>query len=93
MLPTAQLWLLETLLILLTSPTAAAQTATNRVEFTFTVAAQGKAHDHQTTNHLTKTIVDTGTSTASDKVFVAGDVVGAGGSGSTTALHKLINEI
>ena len=64
--------------------TAAAQTATNRVEFTFTVAAQGKVHDIQAQT-ISGTIVDTGTSTASDKVFVAGDVVGAGGSGSTTS--------
>ena len=62
--------------------TAAAQTGVNRVEFTFTAAATGKAHAVQAQT-ISGTIVDTGTSTASDKVFVAGDVVGAGGSGST----------
>ena len=62
--------------------TAAAQTATNRVEFTFTAAATGKAHAIQAQT-ISGTIVDTGTSTASDKVFAAGDVEGAGGSGST----------
>lgn len=62
--------------------TAAAQTATNRVEFTFTAAATGKAHAIQAQT-ISGTIVDTGTSTASDKVFATGDVEGAGGSGST----------
>jgi|TARA_B100000085_G_scaffold121404_1_gene110605 hypothetical protein len=62
--------------------TAAAQTSVNRVEFTFTAAATGKAHAIQAQT-ISGTIVDTGTSTASDKAFVSGDVVGAGGSGST----------
>ena len=62
--------------------TAAAQTATNRVEFTFTAAATGKAHAIQAQT-ISGTIKDTGTNTASDKQFVAGDVQGAGGSGST----------
>ena len=32
---------------------------------------------------ISGTIKDAGTNTASDKAFVAGDVIGAGGSGST----------
>ena len=62
--------------------TAAGQTNTNRVKFTFTAAASGKAHAIQAQT-ISGTIVDAGTSTASDKQFVAGDVQGAGGSGST----------
>ena len=62
--------------------TAAAQTGTNRVEFTFTVpnAATTLSIGAQT---ISGTIKDAGTNTASDKAFVAGDVIGAGGSGST----------
>ena len=75
--------MLETQLILLTSlQLLQHKTSTNRVEFTFTAAATGKAHAIQAQT-ISGTIVDTGTSTASDKAFVAGDVVGAGGSGST----------
>lgn len=62
--------------------TAAAQTSTNRVKFTFTAAATGKAHAIQAQT-ISGTIKDAGTNTASDKQFVAGDVQGAGGSGST----------
>ena len=62
--------------------TAAAQTGTNRVEFTFTVAAQGKVHEIQAQT-ISGTIVDAVTGTTSDTEFVAGDVIGAGGSGST----------
>ena len=62
--------------------TAAAQTGTNRVKFTFTAAASGKAHAIQAQT-ISGTIKDAGTNTASDKQFVAGDVQGAGGSGST----------
>ena len=64
--------------------TAAGQTGTNRVEFTFTVAAQGKVHEIQAQT-ISGTIVDAVTGTTSDKAFVAGvggDVIGAGGSGS-----------
>ena len=65
--------------------TAAAQTGVNRVEFTFTAAATGKAHAIQAQT-ISGTIVDAGTSTASDKVFVLGDTIGAGGSGSTKTI-------
>mgnify|MGYP001161218425 FL=1 len=65
--------------------TAAAQTGTNRVEFTFTVpnAATNLSIAAQT---ISGTIKDAGTNTASDKVFVAGDVIGAGGSGTTKTI-------
>ena len=62
--------------------TAAAQTGTNRVEFTFTCAAADKVHTIGAQT-ISGTIKDAGTNTASDKVFVAGDVKGAGGSGTT----------
>ena len=62
--------------------TAAAQTGVNRVEFTFTAAATGKAHSIGAQT-ISGTIVDSTGGATSDKVFVAGDVVGAGGSGST----------
>ena len=64
--------------------TAAAQTGTNRVEFTFTVpsATTTLSIANQTLGGGNK-IKDAGTNTNSDKVFVAGDVIGAGGSGST----------
>ena len=62
--------------------TAAAQTGVNRAEFTFTAAAQGKVHALQAQT-ITGTIVDTIGGGASDKQFVAGDVKGAGGSGTT----------
>ena len=65
--------------------TAAGQTATNRVEFTFTCAAASKVHTIGAQT-ISGTIVDTGTSTASDKVFVLGDTIGAGGSGSTKTI-------
>lgn len=61
--------------------TAAEQTSTNRVKFTFTAAATGKAHAIQAQT-ISGTILDAGTATPSDKEFVAGDVSGAGGSGS-----------
>ena len=62
--------------------TAAAQSDTNRVEFTFTAAATGKAHALQAQT-ISGTIKDAGTNTASDKAFATGDVQGAGGSGTT----------
>ena len=65
--------------------TAAAQTATNRVEFTFTCAAASKVHTIGAQT-ISGTIVDSGTSTASDKVFVLADTIGAGGSGSTKTI-------
>ena len=65
--------------------TAAAQTGTNRVEFTFTVpnAATNLSIAAQT---ISGTIKDAGTNVASDKVFVAGNVIGAGGRGSTKTI-------
>ena len=65
--------------------TYARGSGTNRLEFDFTVAAQNKAHaiQAQTIALNSGTIRDTGTTTDSDVVFVAGDVIGAGGSGST----------
>tara|TARA_B100000029_G_scaffold146985_1_gene142339 strand:+ start:6416 stop:7006 length:591 start_codon:yes stop_codon:yes gene_type:complete len=65
--------------------TYARGSGTNRLEFDFTVAAQNKAHaiQAQTIAVNSGTIRDTGTTTDSDVVFVAGDVIGAGGSGST----------
>ena len=65
--------------------TAAAQTDTNRVEFTFTCAAANKVHTIGAQT-ISGTIVDANTSTASDKVFVLGDTIGAGGSGSTKTI-------
>tara|TARA_B100000131_G_scaffold77465_1_gene74088 strand:+ start:300 stop:869 length:570 start_codon:yes stop_codon:yes gene_type:complete len=62
--------------------TAAAQTGTNRVQFTFTAAAAGKVHTIGAQT-ISGTIKDAGTNTASDKTFVLGDTIGAGGSGST----------
>ena len=65
--------------------TAAAQTDVNRVEFTFTCAAASKVHTIGAQT-ISGTIVDANTSTASDKVFVLGDTIGAGGSGSTKTI-------
>ena len=65
--------------------TAAAQTGTNRVQFTFTCAAASKVHTIGAQT-ISGTIKDAGTNTASDKVFVLGDTIGAGGSGSTKTI-------
>tara|TARA_B100001250_G_scaffold51295_1_gene40074 strand:+ start:231 stop:803 length:573 start_codon:yes stop_codon:yes gene_type:complete len=62
--------------------TYARGTNTNRIEFDFTAAAADKVHTIGAQT-ISGTIVDKGTSTASDKVFVLGDTIGAGGSGST----------
>mgnify|MGYP000039604735 FL=1 len=61
--------------------TAAAQTAVNSAEFTFTVPSQTEdlSIGAQT---ISGTIVDTGTSTASDKIFATGDRLGATGTGT-----------
>ena len=61
--------------------TAAAQTGVNNAEFTFTVPSQTEdlSIGAQT---ISGTIEDAGTSTASDKVFVTGDRLGAGGTGT-----------
>jgi len=65
--------------------TAAAQTGVQQAEFTFTVPAttQTLSIGAQT---ISGTIVDVGTATASDKVFVAGDVQGAGGKGTVKTI-------
>ena len=63
--------------------TAAAQTGVNRVEFAFTAAATGKAHTIQPQS-ISGTIKDAGTNTDSEKAIASGDLIGAGGSGSTT---------
>ena len=65
--------------------TAAAQTGTNRAEFTFTAAAADKVHTIGAQT-ISGTIKDAGTNTASDKVFVLGDTIGAGGSGTTKTI-------
>ena len=65
--------------------TYARGTNTNRVEFDFTCAAADKVHTIGAQT-ISGTIVDKGTSTASDKVFVLGDTIGAGGSGSTKTI-------
>ena len=58
---------------------------TNRIEFYFTCASASKVHTIGAQT-ISGTIVDAGTSTASDKVFVLGDTIGAGGSGSTKTI-------
>ena len=65
--------------------TAAAQTDTNRVEFTFICASASKVHTIGAQT-ISGTIKDANTNTASDKVFVLGDTIGAGGSGSTKTI-------
>jgi len=61
--------------------TAAAQTGVNNGEFTFTVPSQ--AEDLSIgAGSITGTIVDNGTSTVSDKAFVAGNRLGATGTGT-----------
>ena len=65
--------------------TAAAHTGDNTIEFTFTVPSRTctLSIGAQT---ISGTIVDSTGGATSDKVFVAGDVVGAGGSGSTKTI-------
>lgn len=66
--------------------TAASQTGVQQVAFTFTVpnVAQTLSIAAQT---ISGTIVDRGTATASDKVFVAGDVINtAGGTGTVKTI-------
>ena len=65
--------------------TYARGTGTNRVEFDFTCAAADKVHTIGAQT-ISGTIKDAGTNTASDKVFVLGDTIGAGGSGSTKTI-------
>ena len=61
--------------------TAAAQTGVNAAEFSFTVPSQTESLSiaGQT---ISGTIVDSAGGAASDKVFVAGDVIDAGGAGT-----------
>lgn len=61
--------------------TAAAQTGVNNGEFTFTVPAQTEDLSIGA-GSITGTIVDTGTSTVSDKAFATGDRLGATGTGT-----------
>ena len=65
--------------------TYARGTGTNRVEFDFTCAAADKVHTIGAQT-ISGTIKAAGTNTASDKVFVLGDTIGAGGSGSTKTI-------
>ena len=68
--------------------TYARGTGTNRLEFDFTVpsATETLSIGAQTINLAGGTIFDAGSSDASDLAFVAGDVVGAGGSGTDYTL-------
>jgi hypothetical protein len=68
--------------------TYARGTGTNRLEFDFTVpsATETLSIGAQTINLAGGTIFDKGSSDASDLAFVAGDVVGAGGSGTDYTL-------
>lgn len=61
--------------------TAAAQTAVNQVKFVFTVPSQTETLSIPA-GSITGTIVDTGTAVVSDKTFVSGDVIDAGGAGT-----------
>ena len=65
--------------------TYARGTGTNRIEFDFTAAAASKVHTIGAQT-ISGTIKDAGTNTASDKVFVLADTIGAGGSGSTKTI-------
>ena len=68
-----------------TTATAATQTGVQKAEFTFTVpnTTQTLSIAGQT---ISGTIVDVGTATASDKVFVTGEVKGAGGVGAVKTI-------
>jgi len=68
--------------------TYARGTGTNRLEFDFTVpsATETLSIGAQSINLAGGTIFDKGSSDASDLAFVAGDVVGAGGSGTDYTL-------
>ncbi len=62
--------------------TLVVRNTTDSANITATAAATGKAHAIQAQT-ISGTIVDSTGGATSDKAFVAGDVVGAGGSGST----------
>ena len=65
--------------------TYARGTTTNRVEFDFTAAAADKVHTIGAQT-ISGTIVDTTGGATSDKAFVLGDTIGAGGSGTTKTI-------
>jgi hypothetical protein len=65
--------------------TAAGQTGVQRAEFGFVVPS-GTQTLSIAAQTISGTIVDLGTATASDKVFVSGDVQGAGGKGTTKTI-------
>ena len=65
--------------------TYARGTTTNRVEFDFTVPSQAETLSIGAQT-ISGTIVDTTGGATSDKAFVAGDVIGAGGSGTDKTL-------
>lgn len=65
--------------------TYARGSSTNRLEFDFTVAATGTTHSIAAQSIALNggTIYDAGTTNAADVTIVAGDVTGAGGTGTT----------
>jgi hypothetical protein len=65
--------------------TAVTQTAVQQVEFTFTVPNTTQVLSIRP-GSISGTIVDVGTATVSDKVFVSGEVKGAGGVGIVTTI-------
>ena len=65
--------------------TYARGTNTNRIEFDFTCAAADKVHTIGAQT-ISGTIVDSVGGATSDKAFVLGDTIGAGGSGSTKTI-------
>lgn len=66
--------------------TAAGQTGVQQAEFNFVVPSGSAQTLSIAAQTISGTIVDLGTATASDKVFVAGDVQGAGGRGTTKTI-------
>ena len=65
--------------------TYARGTGSNRIEFDFTCAAASKVHTIGAQT-ISGTIVDTTGGATSDKAFVLGDTIGAGGSGTTKTI-------
>jgi hypothetical protein len=65
--------------------TAAGQTGVQQAEFNFVVPS-GTQTLSIAAQTISGTVVDLGTSDASDKVFVAGDVQGAGGKGTVKTI-------
>lgn len=66
--------------------TAADQTGTNQIEFTFTVPSQTETLSIGAQSISGGTLVDYGTSTNSDTSIATGNVIGAGGSGTTKTI-------